>query len=185
MKKLEIQNISIRGFKSIQNLPSFEPRSINVFIGQNGAGKSNFIGFFKFLSNMLSGTGNLGEYTGLYGGASSFLFDGSDTTSQIIGSISLNTSAGLNEYKFKLTHASADTFIYTEEKFRYTRKGSAGDNEWYELGAGHKESALINAEATGRTIQHLDHQFGTSNLILKMAGFCKKTDEILRLFYMS
>jgi predicted ATPase len=151
MKKLEIQNISIRGFKSIQNLPSFEPRSINVFIGQNGAGKSNFIGFFKFLSNMLSGTGNLGEYTGLYGGASSFLFDGPDTTSQIIGSISLNTSAGLNEYKFKLTHASADTFIYTEEKFRYTRKGSAGDNEWYELGAGHKESALINAEATGRT----------------------------------
>lgn len=151
MKKLEIQNLSIKGFKSIQNLPSFEPTSINVFIGQNGAGKSNFIGFFKFLSNMLSGTGNLSEYTGMFGPASAFLFDGSETTPQIIGSLSLTTSAGLNEYMFKLAHASADTFVFTEEKFRFTPSGFRGVRNWYDLGAGHRESALINAEATGRT----------------------------------
>lgn len=151
MKKLEIQNISIRGFKSIQNLPSFEPRSINVFIGQNGAGKSNFISFFKFLSNMLSGTGNLGQYTGMYGGASAFLFDGPQTTPQIGGVVSLKTSTGINEYKFRLSHASADTFIYTEEQFRFSANGRPISQQWYELGAGHKESALINAEATGKT----------------------------------
>jgi len=151
MRKIDIQNISIKGFKSIQSMPSFSPRSINVFIGQNGAGKSNFIGFFKFLSNMLSGTGNLADYTGLYGGASSFLFDGAETTPQISGYISMKTTTGLNEYKFRLSHASADTFVYTEEQFRYNQKGFTCERNWYDLGSGHKESALINAESTGRT----------------------------------
>lgn len=151
MKKLEIQNIVIKGFKSIQSMPSFAPRSINVFIGQNGAGKSNFIGFFKFLSNMLSGTGNLADYTGLYGGASSFLFDGPETSPQITGSVSLKTSTGLNEYKFRLSHASADTFVYTEEQFKYTANGKKIDQHWYDLGSGHKESALINSDAKGLT----------------------------------
>jgi len=151
MQKLEIQNIVIKGFKSIQSMPSFAPRSINVFIGQNGAGKSNFIGFFKFLSNMLSGTGNLADYTGLNGGASSFLFDGPETSPQICGSVSLKTTAGLNEYKFRLSHASSDTFIFTEEQFRYTPTGYKEGRVWYDLGSGHKESALINAESTGKT----------------------------------
>lgn len=151
MKKIEIQNIVINGFKSIQSMPSFAPRSINVFIGQNGAGKSNFISFFKFLSNMLSGTGNLADYTGLHGGASAFLFDGAETSPQITGAISLKTSTGLNEYKFRLSHASADTFVYTEEQFRYTPADFKGERVWYDLGSGHKESALINAESTGKT----------------------------------
>ena len=151
MKKLEIQNISIKGFKSIQNMPDFEPRSINVFIGQNGAGKSNFISFFKFLSNMLSGTGNLADYTGLHGGASAFLFDGPGTSPQITGAISLKTSTGLNEYQFKLSHASADTFVFTQEQFRYLATGKSEIQNWYDLGSGHKESALINAESTGKT----------------------------------
>lgn len=150
MKKLEIQNISISGFKSIQDLPDFEPRSINVFIGQNGAGKSNFIGFFKFLSNMLSGTGNLADYTGRLGGASAFLFDGAERTAQIGAYIRLRTVSGVNEYKFRLSHASSDTFIFTEEQFRYSPHGTQ-DRLWYDLGAGHKESQLINAEATGKT----------------------------------
>lgn len=152
---MEIESISIKGFKSIQNLLDFKPRAINVFIGQNGAGKSNFISFFKFLSNMLSGTGNLADYTGLNGGASVFLFDGPETTPHVLGCISLKTLTGLNEYKFKLSHASSDTFIYTEEQFKYTAKANQRQQNnkpyWYDLGAGHKESALINAEATGRT----------------------------------
>ncbi|MEQ8810098.1 MAG: AAA family ATPase [Imperialibacter sp.] len=148
---MEIDSITIKGFKSIQSLLDFKPRPINVFIGQNGAGKSNFISFFKFLSTMLSGTGNLSDYVGLNGGASVFLFDGPETTSQLSGYVSLKTSVGLNEYKFRLSHASSDTFIFTEEQFRYTANGRKQTQNWYDLGAGHKESALINAESTGRT----------------------------------
>jgi len=151
MKKIEIKDLAIMGFKSIQNLQSFTPNSINVFIGQNGAGKSNFIGFFKFLSNMLSGTGNLSNYTSMNGGASSFLFDGSETSPQLTGSICLKTLTGLNDYKFRLSHASADTFIFSEEQFRYSPTKYSGERIWYDLGSGHKESALIHAEATGKT----------------------------------
>ena len=151
MRKVQIECVTIKGFKSIEHLSAFEPRPINVFIGQNGAGKSNFISFFKFLSNMISGTGNLAVYTGMHGGASAFLFDGPDTTTQLSGQISLRTPAGLNEYKFRLAHASADTFIYTEEQFRYTSQKIHTTQAWYDLGAGHRESALITAEATGLT----------------------------------
>ncbi len=100
---------------------------------------------------MLSGTGNLSDYTGLNGGASVFLFDGPEITPQLAGSISIKTVAGVNEYKFKLSHASSDSFIYTEEQFRYTPNGKPQNQYWNDLGSGHKESALINAEATGRT----------------------------------
>lgn len=151
MQKLAIEKITIKGFKSIQSLLDFTPGRINVFIGQNGAGKSNFIGFIKFLSNILSGTGNLAEYSALNGGASVFLFDGPEVTPQIYGNISLKTIAGINEYKFRLTHASSDTFVFTEEQFKYTANGRNENQNWYNLGSGHKESALINAEATGRT----------------------------------
>lgn len=151
MRKAEIEQISIKGFKSIQSLIDFKPRSINVFIGQNGAGKSNFISFFKFLSNMLSGTGNLADYTGLHGGASVFLFDGPETTSTISAKVTLKTARGRNEYQFRLSHASADTFIFTDEQFRYTSNERPGNPNWFDLGSGHKESALINAETTGKT----------------------------------
>lgn len=151
MRKLEVQDIIIKGFKSIKSLPAFSPRPINVFIGQNGAGKSNFINFFKFLSNMLSGTGNLAGYTGLHGGASSFLFDGAEITPQMTGSVKLKTKTGLNEYKFRLSHAAADTFVYTEEQFRYTPKEFIGEGAWKNLGTGHKESFLINADTPGNT----------------------------------
>ncbi len=151
MRKIEIEDIKIKGFKSIKDLVTFNPRPINVLIGQNGAGKSNFINFFKFLSNMLSGTGNLQDYTGMQGGASMLLFDGPEVTSQLSGYLKLKTPAGINEYKFRLSHASGDSFIYTEEQFRYKSNQIAGEPNWYELGVGHKESALIHSEATGLT----------------------------------
>ncbi|MCC6816667.1 MAG: AAA family ATPase [Saprospiraceae bacterium] len=151
MKKLEIENITLKGYKSIKSLIDFKPASINVFIGQNGAGKSNFISFFKFLSNMISGTGNLSEYTAIHGGASIFLHFGPDVSPQILANISLKTSAGLNEYKFKLAHASSDTFIYTEEQFRFKSTSIKGEPKWFDLGSGHRESALIHAETTGKT----------------------------------
>ena len=151
MKKAEIEEIKVKGFKSISELESFHPGSVNIFIGQNGAGKSNFIHFFKFLSNMLSGTGNLQDYTAMQGGASSLLFDGAEVTPQLSCYLKLKTNTGVNEYKFRLSHASGDSFIYTEEQFRYKAFNKPGIPNWYDLNSGHRESALINAEATGKT----------------------------------
>lgn len=37
-----IRDITIEGFKSIRSLQAFELRPLNILIGANGAGKSNF-----------------------------------------------------------------------------------------------------------------------------------------------
>ncbi|MGB5687041.1 MAG: AAA family ATPase [Candidatus Electrothrix sp.] len=41
-----LSQLTIKGFKYIQNLEDFHLASLNVLIGGNGAGKSNFIEFF-------------------------------------------------------------------------------------------------------------------------------------------
>lgn len=41
-----LDKLAIRGFKSIRELDGFELKKLNVFVGANGAGKSNFISFF-------------------------------------------------------------------------------------------------------------------------------------------
>ena len=48
-----IGKLTIEGFKSIQRLENFELRPLNVLIGANGAGKSNFVGFFYLLRELI------------------------------------------------------------------------------------------------------------------------------------
>ena len=43
-----IESIAIKGFKSIRNV-KVPLRNINVLIGANGSGKSNFLEVFSFL----------------------------------------------------------------------------------------------------------------------------------------
>ena len=47
-----IQSIQIQNFKSIKNSGLVELKPINILIGANGVGKSNFISFFKFLNKL-------------------------------------------------------------------------------------------------------------------------------------
>ncbi|WP_037587284.1 AAA family ATPase [Stenoxybacter acetivorans] len=48
----QISRLVLRGFKSIAEC-DIELRPLNILIGTNGAGKSNFIGFFKLLNRLL------------------------------------------------------------------------------------------------------------------------------------
>ena len=50
--KGSLKKISISGFKSIRELNEFELKNLNVIIGANGAGKSNFIQFLKIIMHM-------------------------------------------------------------------------------------------------------------------------------------
>ena len=47
-----IKKISINGFKSIRELHEFELRDLNIIIGANGSGKSNFVQVFQLLMAM-------------------------------------------------------------------------------------------------------------------------------------
>ena len=66
--------IVIKGFKSIESC-ELDFQMINILIGSNGSGKSNFISLFKMLQSMIDG--NLQLYTAQHGGSNTFLFFGS------------------------------------------------------------------------------------------------------------
>ena len=52
-KKLGMLNqLKISGYKSIQSL-NLELKPLNILIGSNGVGKSNFISCFKFLKKIV------------------------------------------------------------------------------------------------------------------------------------
>lgn len=53
--KKRIDYLTIKGFKSIRNLDNLRLRSLNVLIGGNGVGKSNFVDYFRMLSEMMAG----------------------------------------------------------------------------------------------------------------------------------
>lgn len=134
-----ISRIKIENFKSIRNL-DMELRSINILIGANGAGKSNFIGFFKLLKNIHDR--NLSLYTADELGADSLLHFGSKQSDYLGGRIEFDK---LNGYEFKLLPDQGGRFFFENEKTLFhTRKP-----DWYEeqLGIGHAESNLFEDRA--------------------------------------
>jgi predicted ATPase len=48
-----LKKLTIEGFKSIRKLEDFPLQDLNVLIGANGAGKSNFVSFFRLLREMV------------------------------------------------------------------------------------------------------------------------------------
>lgn len=50
----QISRLVLKGYKSIAEC-DLELGRLNVLIGANGAGKSNFIGFFRLINRMLDG----------------------------------------------------------------------------------------------------------------------------------
>ena len=77
-----LHSIRIAGWKSIQNIvPNLELGSINVLIGANGSGKSNFVSFFKLMNELVNE--RLQIYIGRSGGANSVLHHGLKSTSAL------------------------------------------------------------------------------------------------------
>ena len=47
-----LDQITLKGFKSIRELKDFKLEKLNVLVGANGAGKSNLVDFFRMLRAM-------------------------------------------------------------------------------------------------------------------------------------
>jgi predicted ATPase len=62
---VELETITIKGFKSIAAVEQLPLGALNVLIGPNGAGKSNLIALFRFLQAVRAG--RLQEYAGKQG----------------------------------------------------------------------------------------------------------------------
>ena len=86
------RSITIEGFRSIRSIRELYLRPINILIGANGSGKSNFLEAFHFLSEIEEGRKDL--YVAQNGGAEKLLFFGSRTTQKIY--VLLEASNGHN-----------------------------------------------------------------------------------------
>lgn len=104
--------ITIRGFKSILSLEKVPLRPINVLIGANGSGKSNFVGVFSFLCEIREG--RLQEYVREAGGAEQLLHFGSKVSQQI--ELHLSFANEVNQYRVRLKSTADDSLYPAEEQ---------------------------------------------------------------------
>lgn len=88
---------------------------INLLIGANGSGKSNFIGVFSFLHAIREG--RLRDYVTAAGGAEKLLHFGSKTTKEMSFALSFQNGAG--QYELKLTPTADDGLFPSEERVHY------------------------------------------------------------------
>jgi predicted ATPase len=135
---MRLNRIGITGFKSIRLLQDLELRPLNLLIGANGAGKSNFIALFKLLNQMVEK--NFQTFVGQQGGADAFLYFGRKNTDRI----TLSLTFGPNAYSCIWVPTVDDRLIFKSEIAYF-------HNPIYEnpldrrLGSGHAESELAQA----------------------------------------
>ncbi len=133
-KERPIDKITIKGFKSIRELIDFKLQGINILIGANGAGKSNFVDFFWFLREMVEG--RLQFTVRQQGGADRHLFMGPKVTPQLEVALYF----GLNGYEFCLEPTVDNQFVFQYERVYYA--GYYYSETRRDLGLGHQESKL-------------------------------------------
>lgn len=107
-----LTNITVEGFKSIKKM-DLPLTPLNVIIGPNGVGKSNFIGVFKLLYNIVNQ--NLQSYIAQSGGAERFLHFGNKNTNEIL----IKLAFKCNTYQANLVPSLPDTLIFKNEKVCY------------------------------------------------------------------
>ncbi|MBN1698599.1 MAG: AAA family ATPase [Spirochaetales bacterium] len=137
-----LDRLTIKGFKSIKTLEDFSLGKLNIFIGGNGAGKTNLIGFFRMLRSLIDG--NLGNYVVQNGGAGDLLFNGPKITTEM----EFTTIFGIRGYCFTLKPTPKDKCIITAEKrfYKYARTGGG----WWDLGDGDDDTSLLVKEAKSK-----------------------------------
>lgn len=152
MAKLgRLQHIKLNGFRSIREL-DLPLSALNILIGGNGAGKSNFISFFKFMNKLLDKDLQLHIRTQL-NGADRTLFFGRKTTNRL--TIDLHFSP--NGYRAELVPTADDTLVFAKEQalFYGDEIGYRGGTQIHTLAtAGALESALPKP-GTFRPAEHV------------------------------
>ncbi|MBN2326923.1 MAG: AAA family ATPase [Candidatus Omnitrophica bacterium] len=132
--KKKIGALTIKGFKSIRNLEKLELHNLNVLIGANGVGKSNFVSYFRMLGEIIGR--RLQVWTKKQGGAGRILSYGIKETSVLETYVEF----GLNGYLISLEPTQDEGFIFSRESLFFD--GPYYGPQWISLGAGHSESKL-------------------------------------------
>lgn len=128
----QLKRLTIRGYKSIRALEGFELRGLNVLIGANGAGKSNFISVFRMLAELAEQ--RLQLYVREQDGPDALLFGTRKRTMQM----DTEFYFGRNGYLVSLQPAG-DQLVFSRECIGFD--GDYGPST-HSLGSGHEEARL-------------------------------------------
>jgi predicted ATPase len=183
---MSIYSISIQNFKSIRDSGPIEIKPLNVLIGPNGVGKSNFIGFFKFLNVLFDR--QLQNHIARKGRADGFLYFGRRSkfiSGEVIFTNDENKIS--NKYRFKLEPDQSNSLFFSEEYSIYNvRTQTSVDSVlWNEkrINYGGTPESNLPIDSSTRTQFLRDffrsfkvfHFHDTSDSS-KLKGFCNTTD---------
>ncbi len=132
-----LNHIKLEGYKSIHSL-DLELRNLNILVGSNGAGKSNFIQFFRFMKMLVEQ--QLQIFVAKQAGANAILHFGTKTTKKL----NIELAFKPNAYHATLASTVNDDLIFTEEKGLYHNNGKIYR---YPL-EGKKESGIKDSNKT-------------------------------------
>lgn len=104
----KIDKVTIKGFKSLREIIDLELKMVNIIVGANGAGKSNFIQLFCMVQAMLKK--NFQSYITEHGGADAFLYNGRKVTKEIFAEFRFSK----NSYRFSLIPTINENFSLSE-----------------------------------------------------------------------
>jgi predicted ATPase len=151
-----LRTIKIEGFRSIRKLESVQlNEGLNVLIGANGAGKSNFIEFFNMLGHMVDPNLGLRNYVAQRGRADAFLFRGMQTTQELSAELSfgiskfvhpdlINDFPDFNNYGFTLKASDDDALFFAKEWEKTQIPLYNHEEVVSDFGSGHLESELLS-----------------------------------------
>ncbi len=142
---IKLNRISISGFKSYGEEQEIDFRDINILIGANGSGKSNFISFLEMISFL--STGGFRNYVARNGFARSILYNGEGFEERIKASLFFSDGVKEDGYDVSIKASYGDGLYIDEESIFYRASGHAKPYQ-KKLNASGEESGLAK-EALG------------------------------------
>jgi predicted ATPase len=131
----KIETIRVEGYLSIR-AASVDLRRLNLLIGANGSGKSNFVSAFELLGRIVDS--DLGLYVGRRGGASSLLHRGPEPADRVV----LDVAFPPDGYHAELVGAAGDTLVFGDEVVVHEMPPADREAWTGWLGGGHRETRM-------------------------------------------
>lgn len=123
-QKTTIRTVKVSGYKSLRQ-SEIELTSLNVLIGANGAGKSNFASLFDFLAASLDA--KMDGYVGRNGGPNSILFQGARATDELAVALTISTAAGTGTLHQRFAFKPPDSLFYSGNHAQRATNGERND----------------------------------------------------------
>ncbi len=159
---MRLSKIKLSGYKSYSSKYADTIRlgDLNILIGANGAGKSNFISFLEMIAYIASG--GLDKFVAKNGFSGSLMHFGESGTEKIRGELEFIDDDKKDNYSFTLS-ASVGGKLYFEREAATYQSGNSVVPYKREFGVSTAESGLIEFAESDITV----------GIILKMLKSCR------------